>query len=108
VIDMTREELIEFAMWLHEGTEYFGKSYIERKTDEYLRMKSKVIEHSGISDKLICQHPDKTIKTDWDIRKCFEQLRLDKSYHLGEGDIRLTIEQQEKICELVERFYRCS
>jgi hypothetical protein len=51
---------------------------------------------------------DKTIKTDWNIRKCFEQLRLDKSYHLGEGDIRLTIEQQEDICELVERFYRCS
>ncbi len=33
---MTREELIKFAMWLDEGTEYFGKSYIERKTDEYL------------------------------------------------------------------------
>jgi spore coat polysaccharide biosynthesis protein SpsF (cytidylyltransferase family) len=51
---------------------------------------------------------DKTIKTDWNIRKCFEQLRLDKNNHLGEGDIRLTIEQQEDICELVERFYRCS
>jgi hypothetical protein len=36
---MTREELIEFALWLDEATEYFGKSYIERKTDEYLWMK---------------------------------------------------------------------
>jgi hypothetical protein len=100
---MTREELIEYALWLDEGTEYFGKVYIEFKTDEYLRMK-------GLSNEqnMICQHPDKTIKTDWNIRKCFEVLRLDKSYHLGEGDIRLTIEQQEKICELVERFYRCS
>jgi hypothetical protein len=36
---MTREELIEYALWLDEGTEYFGKVYIEFKTDEYLRMK---------------------------------------------------------------------
>jgi hypothetical protein len=34
---MTRQELIEFAMWLDEATEYFGKSYIERKTDLYLK-----------------------------------------------------------------------
>ena len=50
---------------------------------------------------------DETVKTEWDIRKCFEQLRFDKNYHLGLGDIRLTIGQQEEICELVERFYRC-
>ena len=48
-----------------------------------------------------------TIKTEWDIRKCFEQLRFDKDHHLGMGDIRLTIGMQEEICELVERFYRC-
>jgi hypothetical protein len=36
---MTREELIKFALFLDEGTEYFGKSYIERKTDEYLWIK---------------------------------------------------------------------
>lgn len=50
---------------------------------------------------------EETVKTQWDIRKCFEQLRFDKDYHLGLGDIRLTIGQQEEICELVERFYRC-
>jgi hypothetical protein len=50
---------------------------------------------------------DETVKTEWDIRKCFEQLRFDKNHHLGLGDIRLTIGQQEEICELVERFYRC-
>lgn len=48
-----------------------------------------------------------TVKSDWDLRKCFEQLRFDKNHHLGFGDIRLTIAQQEEICELVERFYRC-
>jgi hypothetical protein len=48
-----------------------------------------------------------TVKSDWDLRKCFEQLRFDKNHHLGLGDIRLTIAQQEEICELVERFYRC-
>ena len=47
------------------------------------------------------------VKSDWDLRKCFEQLRFDKNHHLGLGDIRLTIAQQEEICELVERFYRC-
>jgi len=47
------------------------------------------------------------IKTEWDIQKCFEQLRFNKDYHLGMGDIRLTIGMQEEICELVERFYRC-
>lgn len=46
------------------------------------------------------------VKSDWDLRKCFEQLRLDKNHHLGCGDIRLTIAQQEEICDLVERFYR--
>ena len=50
---------------------------------------------------------EETVKTKWDIRKCFEQLRFDKDHHLGMGDIRLTIGQQEEICELVERFYRC-
>lgn len=48
-----------------------------------------------------------TFKTEWDIRKCFEQLRFDENPHLGLGDIRLTIAQQEEICKLVERFYRC-
>jgi hypothetical protein len=47
------------------------------------------------------------VKSDWDLRKCFEQLRFDKNNHLGLGDIRLTIAQQDEICELVERFYRC-
>ena len=44
------------------------------------------------------------IKTEWDIRKCFEELRFNEN-HLGLGDIRLTIGMQEEICELVERFY---
>ena len=48
-----------------------------------------------------------SIKTTWDIRDCFKQLRFDKNHHLGLGDIRLTIAQQEEICDLVERFYHC-
>lgn len=47
-----------------------------------------------------------TIKSTWDIRKCFEQLRCDKNHSLGLGDIRLTLSQQEQICELVEQFYQ--
>ena len=30
-----------------------------------------------------------SIKTNWDIRECFKQLRFDKNHHLGLGDIRL-------------------
>ena len=48
-----------------------------------------------------------SIKTTWDIRECFKQLRFNKSHHLGLGDIRLTIAQQEEICDLVEQFYHC-
>lgn len=47
------------------------------------------------------------VKSDWSLRECFNQLRSDKNHHLGLGDIRLTIAQQEEICELVERFYHC-
>lgn len=50
---------------------------------------------------------DGLIKSTWNIRECFKQLRFDKKHHLGLGDIRLTIAQQEEICELVERFYGC-
>jgi hypothetical protein len=46
-----------------------------------------------------------SVKTTWDIRECFKHLRLHKNHHLGLGDIRLTIEQQDEICDLVERFY---
>ena len=47
------------------------------------------------------------VKSDWSLRECFKQLRFDKNHHLGLGDIRLTIAQQEEICDLVERFYHC-
>jgi len=47
------------------------------------------------------------VKTGWNIRECFKQLRFDKNHHLGLGDIRITIAQQDEICDLVERFYHC-
>lgn len=47
------------------------------------------------------------VKTDWNLRECFKQLRFDKNHHLGLGDIRITIAQQDEICDLVERFYNC-
>jgi len=37
----------------------------------------------------------------FDLRKYFKKLRFDEKHHLGLGDIRLTIEQQDKICNLV-------
>jgi len=74
----------------------------------------KMIEKIKVEDNNVCHSircplrtEQETVKTEWDIRKCFEQLRFDKENHLGMGDIRLTIGMQEEICELVERFYRC-
>jgi hypothetical protein len=45
------------------------------------------------------------VKSDWDLRKYFEQLRFDKNHHLGLGDIRLTIGQQEEICEFSDSIF---
>lgn len=71
--------------------------FIKQKTVYYMK------KESNNSNTLLAA----AVKSDWDLRKCFEQLRFDKNHHLGLGDIRLTIAQQEEICELVERFYRC-
>lgn len=37
-----------------------------------------------------------------EIRDYFEKLRLDPDHHLGMGDIRLTMGQQEEILEMLE------
>lgn len=50
--------------------------------------------------------PVETIKSDWSIRSCFEGMRQDRNYHLELGDIRIPMEVQDEICDLVERFYR--
>ena len=71
--------------------------FIKQKTVYYMK------KESNNANTLLAA----AVKSDWDLRKCFEQLRFDKNHHLGLGDIRLTIAQQEEICELVERFYRC-
>ena len=38
-----------------------------------------------------------------DIEKYFEELRFDKNHHLGLGDIRITIAQQEEIIAEIQR-----
>ena len=50
----------------------------------------------------IDNRPKETIKSTWSIRDCFKELRMSKKNHLGFGDIKLTIAQQEEICDLVE------
>ena len=71
--------------------------FIKQKTVYYMK------KESNNANTLLAA----AVKSDWDLRKFFEQMRFDKNHHLGLGDIRLTIAQQEEICELVERFYRC-
>jgi len=51
---------------------------------------------------IIDNRPKETIKSTWSIRDCFKELRMSKKNHLGFGDIKLTIAQQEEICDLVE------
>lgn len=43
------------------------------------------------------------INSTWTIEECFKQLRHDPKFHLGLGDIRITMEMQEEIVKLVER-----
>lgn len=38
-----------------------------------------------------------------DIREHFKKMRFDKRFHLGMGDIRLPISDQEEICDMVEQ-----
>ncbi len=38
-----------------------------------------------------------------ELEKYFKKLRFDNDHHLGSGDIRLTISQQEEIIELVKK-----
>lgn len=45
------------------------------------------------------------VSWEWDLDMCFFFMRHDKETHLGLGDIRLTIGEQDKICELVEKYY---
>ena len=35
------------------------------------------------------------------IEKLFKELRMDTNYHLGLGDIRLTVAQQDRILKLI-------
>lgn len=41
----------------------------------------------------------------WSLAKYFEQLRFDEHHHLGGGDIRLTVGQQEELCYLIDELY---
>jgi hypothetical protein len=45
------------------------------------------------------------IKSEWSLRECFKQMRFDDDHHSNLGDIRLTIAEQDKICDLVDQFY---
>ena len=40
------------------------------------------------------------------IRKYFEELRFDENHHLGLGDIRLTIAQQNEILDILEELVK--
>ena len=82
---------------------------LKNKTLNYIQMQNEETEDQITTEAAIVGNTvlAAAVKSDWDLRKYFEQLRFDKNHHLGLGDIRLTIAQQEEICELVERFYRC-
>ena len=41
------------------------------------------------------------------IREIFDKLRHNSNHHLGMGDIRLTITQQEEICKEVDQIVIC-
>jgi len=77
---------------------YYTEGYIAIFAERYHQARLKLL---GIADDFMAVNGNDSIKTSWDIRECFKQLRTSKD----NGDIRLTIAQQEEICDLVERFY---
>lgn len=46
------------------------------------------------------------INSDWSIEDCFNKMRFDNNYHLGFGDLRITIGTQEEIISLINKFYK--
>jgi signal transduction histidine kinase len=99
------ESLREENVRLHEK---INRLTLESRPDPELSEGiTALVEEIQALRRRLMRKEEPTVKTEWDIRKCFEQLRFDKDHHLGMGDIRITIGMQEEICELVERFYRC-
>jgi hypothetical protein len=84
---MKKDELIELV------------KFAEGKITGTKRLNTEDAE--SILDDFMADNNNDSIQTTWDIRECFRQLRTSKD----NGDIRLTIAQQEEICDLVERFY---
>jgi hypothetical protein len=46
--------------------------------------------------------PDFDLKLAEKIRKQFEAMRNDPRYHLGLGDIRVTIGHQDELCDMIQ------
>lgn len=72
-------------MWLFGSLFFFVNSYVRYKHDMNL----------------------KNLKTmnNFNLLEYFERLRHDENHHLGLGDVRLTLAQQEEIIELIEQKY---
>ena len=51
---------------------------------------------------ILDKRPNKNAESTMILRELFRQIRLGKHNHLGLGDIRLTVAQQDEICYLVE------
>ena len=106
-IDLNKEgHLIRSAeKYKHPLPSSFGgyrwHEYIKDAMEEYAQNYARqILKIHGVSGSDL-------VKSDWNLREWFKQLRFNKHHHIGLGDIRLTISQQEEICDLVERFYHC-
>jgi hypothetical protein len=60
------------------------------------------IYYQDSKGKIIDNRPNKNAESTMILREMFRQIRLGKHNHLGLGDIRLTVAQQDEICYLVE------
>ena len=82
------------VIYYQDSTEYWRKfEYNSAGNEIYYENSDGVIED---------KRPSENAESTMILRELFRQIRLGKHNHLGLGDIRLTVAQQDEICYLVE------
>ena len=76
------------------------------KDENEVRRRSNILENHNLRIKKISEEQYNINKVINNIRRYFEELRFDENHHLGLGDIRLTIKQQNEILEMLDELIK--
>ena len=76
--------------------------YSKTKTENYVNALNSYIDYLENIEKQK-KTDSETISSVFDLEECFKAKRFDETRHLGGGDIRLTIGDQEDIVQIMSR-----